>query len=258
MGSEQWTFNGTTLSQRGKWDVEEVLEGIGLPKYRGGDLQVPFQHGRRWIKKRFDRRKVVLSMWIKGSDRTDLDQNIDVFLRAIGDPGLHPLVRTLRNGEVRIAHGEVCSEIHFVRKGPGYAKFALEVELPDPFFYGPNKTAETETISTKTYSWNHLYVGSAPCAALKITFNGPLSSPRISNENSTIWLQYLGEIPSGQSVVIDTKYFKCTKGTENMISAIKHGGDAYWMAFESGSNSLKFETNTIGGSIKIEYYPAFY
>jgi hypothetical protein len=31
---------------------------------------VPFQHGKRWIKKRFDSRKVVLSMWIKGTSRS--------------------------------------------------------------------------------------------------------------------------------------------------------------------------------------------
>lgn len=38
-------------------------------------------------------------MWIKGADRADLDQNIDAFLTAIGTPGLHTLVRTLRSGE---------------------------------------------------------------------------------------------------------------------------------------------------------------
>ena len=77
---ENWTFNGFSLSSRGKWDVEAVIEGIGIPKFRGKDLQVPFQHGNRWIKKRFDSRKIVFSMWIKGTDRADLDQNIDAFM----------------------------------------------------------------------------------------------------------------------------------------------------------------------------------
>ena len=67
--------------------MEAVIEGIGIPKYRGNDLRVPFQHGNRWIKKRFDSRKVVLSMWIKGTDRADLDGNIDAFLTVIGKPG---------------------------------------------------------------------------------------------------------------------------------------------------------------------------
>ena len=142
---ENWTFNGFSLSARGKWDMEAVIEGIGIPKFRGNDLKVPFQHGNRWIKKRFDSRKVVLSMWIKGIDRADLDRNIDAFLTAIGKPGLHTLSRTLRSGETRLAQAELCSEIQFVRKNPGYAKFALELELPDPFFYGTEKTADVRT-----------------------------------------------------------------------------------------------------------------
>jgi len=43
-----------------------------------------------------------------------------------------------------------------------------------------------------------------------------------------------------------------------MIAAIKHGGDAYWMTIESGSNSMKATTDTNGGSIKIEYYPTYF
>ena len=146
--SENWTFNGLSLSSRGKWDVEAVIEGIGIPKFRGSDLRVPFQHGNRWIKKWFDSRKVVLSMWIKGTDRADLDQNIDVFLTAIGQLGLHTLSRTLRSGETRLAQAELCAEIHFVRKNPGYAKFALELELPDPFFYAMDKTIDVRTVSS--------------------------------------------------------------------------------------------------------------
>lgn len=256
--TEIWEFNGLSLTSNRKWDVESAIEGVGIPKYRGSDLQVPFQHGKRWVKKRFDRRKVVLSMWIKGTDRLDLDDNIETFLKAIGKPGLHTLVRTMRNGESRLAQAELCSEINFIRKNPGYAKFALEFELADPFFYGITLDTEMTSIGSKIQTWNHVYDGSAPCTAMKITLTGPLSSPRITNESNAVWLQYLGEIASGESVVIDTKYFKCTKGVDNMISAIKHGGDTYWMTFEYGTNQMKLETNTVGGSAKVEYYPAYF
>lgn len=258
MEKEKWTYNGADLTLIGKWDIEEVLEGIGIPKYRGSDLQVPFQHGNRWIKKRFSRRKVVLSMWIRGTSRADLDANIDAFLKAIGNPGLHTLRRTMRNGVIREAQAELCSEINFVRKKPGYAKFALEFELSDPFFYGTVLAAETTSIDTTVKEWNHAYAGSAPCTAMKITFTGPLNNPLLTNKNSGIWLQYLGILANGESAVIDTKYFKCKTGTDNMISAIKHGGDAYWMTFENGTNAMKLETATTGGSVKIEYYPAYF
>ena len=255
---ENWTFNGFSLSSKGKWDVEAVIEGIGIPKFRGNDLRVPFQHGNRWIKKRFDSRKVVFSMWIKGTDRADLDQNIDAFLTAIGNPGLHTLVRTMRSGETRLAQAGLCSEIHFVRKNPGYAKFALELELPDPFFYALSKTTDVRAISSSPFTWTHLNVGSAPATSMVITMEGPLSNPILRNRNNGIWIQYVGTIASGQSVVLDTKHFTCLQGEDNMISIVKHGGDAYWMILDAGSNSMELETDVIGGKITLSYYPAYF
>jgi hypothetical protein len=255
---EQWNFNGFALSSRGKWDVESVIEGIGIPKFRGNDLKVPFQHGKRWIRKRFDSRKIVFSMWIRGTDRVDLDANIDAFLTAIGRPGLHTLSRTLRSGETRLAQAELCSEIHFVRKNPGYAKFALELELPDPFFYGTAKTTDTQVAASTPLSWTHANAGSAPATQMVITLTGPLSNPVLRNLNNGVWIQYLGTILSGESVVLDTKYFTCLLGEDNMISIVKHGGDAYWMILDAGANSMALETDTTGGSLTLEYYPAFY
>lgn len=255
---EQWTFNGLSLSARGKWDVEAVIEGIGIPKFRGNDLQVPFQHGKRWIKKRFDSRKVVLSMWIKGTDRTDLDQNIDAFLKTIGKPGLHPLSRTLRSGETRVAQAELSTEIHFVRKNPGYAKFALELELSDPFFYATVKMTDTKTVASAPLAWTHTNEGSAPATAMGITLEGPLSNPVLLNRSNGIWIQYVGTIESGKAVVLNTKFFTCQQDEDNMISLVKHGGDAYWMILDAGDNSMELDSETIGGSVTLEYYPAFY
>ena len=255
---ENWSFNGFSLSSRGKWDVESAIEGIGIPKFRGNDLRVPFQHGNRWIKKRFDSRKVVLSMWIKGTDRADLDNNIDAFLTAIGKPGLHTLSRTLRSGETRLAQAELCSEIQFVRKNPGYAKFALELELPDPFFYGTEKTADVRTGSIFPIIWTHVNAGSAPATYMVITLEGPLSNPILRNRNNGIWIQYVGTIASGQAVVLDTKHFACMQGEDNMISIVKHGGDAYWMILDAGNNSMELVTDTVGGQVTLEYHPAYF
>ena len=255
---ETWSFNSFSLSSRGKWDVESVIEGIGIPKFRGNDLRVPFQHGNRWIKKRFDSRKIVFSMWIKGADRTDLDDNIDTFLTAIGKPGLHTLSRTLRSGETRLAQAELCSEIHFVRKNPGYAKFALELELADPFFYGTGEITDIRTVSASPIIWTHINDGSAPVSAMVITLTGPLSNPILRNLNNGIWIQYLGTILNGESVVLDTKYFTCVQGEDNMISIVKHGGDACWMILDAGDNNMVLETESIGGSVMLDYYPAFY
>ena len=258
MAREQWSFHGTDLSIRGKWDVEEVLEGIGIPPYRGSDLGVPYQHGKRWIKKRFDRRKVVLSMWIKGANRERLDQHIDEFLKGIGIPGIHLLRRVMKNGEIREAQGELCAPIHFARKGPGYTKFALEIELADPFFYGTTLQVDSRSIASPTLEWTHTNPGSAPCSDLIIKFQGPLANPILRHKGSGIWVQFMGVIASGETVVLDTGSFTCTKAGDNLISALYHGGDSHWMSLDAGMNELKLETGTSGGSVTIEYYPPYF
>ena len=197
-------------------------------------------------------------MWIKGIDRADLDRNIDAFLTAIGKPGLHTLSRTLRSGETRVTQAELCSEIQFVRKNPGYAKFALELELPDPFFYGTENSADVRMALTSPLIWTHTNVGSAPATAMVITMEGPLSNPVLRNRNNGIWIQYVGTIASGKAVVLDTKHFTCLQGADNMISIVKHGGDAYWMILDAGDNSMELETDKIGGKVTLSYYPAFF
>lgn len=258
MLNEKWIFDNVDLNIKDKWGIEEVLEGIGRPKLRGANLQIPFQNGNRWIKKRFDTRKIIFSMWIKGKNRSELDDNIEIFLKTVGRQGQKRLRRITKNGEVREAYAEIFSDIKFVRKSPGYSKFALELILSDPFFYSTNKLHETKVILAAEYLWTHINPGSAPATDMTIKFIGPLSNPTLQNMNNSIWLQYLGDIGSDETVVLNTKDFTCTQGNLNMISAVKHGGDAYWMVLENDINSMRLKSDITGGNVEIEYYPSYY
>ncbi len=258
MSRQVWIYNGLSLSSWGKWDVEEVIEGIGLPKYRGNDIQVPFYDGKRWIKKRFDSRRLILAMWIKGKDKRDLDQNIDSFLKVVGMSGTHTLQRVMRNGEIRTAQAELISGINFVVKNPGYAKFALELELSDPFFYGSDLITDEYVITDINQTIVIENPGTAPITKVKITLNGPMDSPKITNAENKIWLQYQRSISSGESIIINTNDYSCLKDGDNYISALAHGGDPRWLILESGNNQLEIEAGTTDGSIAFEYYPAYF
>lgn len=258
MSKELWVYNGLELSSKGKWDVEEVLEGIGVPKHRGSDIQIPFHNGNKWIKKRFDSRKMVLSMWIKGDNKEDLDDNIDSFLQAIGKSGLHTLRRIMRNGEIREAQAELPGGVNFAIKSPGYARFALEFEMADPFFYGLDPVTESISITSSSQTETISNTGTAPTTKAVITMNGPMDSPKITNLENDIWLQYQGSINSGESVIINTNDFTCTKGGENYIAALAHGGDPRWLILEAGYNQLEIEAGATGGNLEIQFYPAYF
>lgn len=93
------------------WSVVETSEGIGTPGLRGDNIQLPFQNGKKWIKKRYDTRIVMLPMWVRGLDpiigklpsglssNEMLYQNIDYLSKVLGASGQHTLIRTLPSGE---------------------------------------------------------------------------------------------------------------------------------------------------------------
>ena len=269
MNGQTWQFNGVSLNSKA-WSVIEVPEGLGTPGLRGNNIQVPFQNGKRWIKKRYEERIVMLLMWVRGldsltgklpsgkSENDVLYENIDYLSSVFGKQGQYVLKRILPDGTVREAVAEVYRPVTFGKTQTGYAKFAVEFMLSDPFFYAPLPTVETKAVASLTQEWSHENPGTAPVTDAVITLTGPMESPKLEFLDTDVWLQYQGTIASGESVVVSTGDFKCTKGETNMLSAIKHGGDAYWLLLNSGYNQLRITNGVPGGSIKLEYYPAFF
>lgn len=269
MNKQTWQFNGVNLNTKA-WSVIEVPEGLGVPGLRGNNIQVPFQNGKRWIKKRYEERIVMLPMWVRGLDpltgklpsgRNEnevLYENVDYLSSVFGKLGQYTLKRILPDGTVREAIAEVYRPVTFAKAQTGYAKFAVEFMLSDPFFYAPQAVNETQAVPSLTQEWSHNNPGTAQVTDTVITLTGPMESPKLECLDNGVWLQYQGSIGSGESVIINTEDFKCTKGGTNMLSAIKHGGDAYWLMLSSGYNQLRITNGVPGGSIKLEYYPAFF
>lgn len=58
--------------------------------------------------------------------------------------------------------------------------------------------------------------------------------------------------------MLNTRDFSRIKEGENVITTVKHGGDAYWMVFESGTNNMKLTTETTGGTVEFRYHPSYF
>lgn len=212
----------------------------------------------------------MLPMWVRGldpltgklprgkSENNVLYENIDYLSSVFGKLGQFVLKRILPDGTVREAIAEVYRPVTFGKTQTGYAKFAVEFMLSDPFFYAPLAISETSVVASLTQEWSHENPGTAPITDATITLTGPMEAPKLECLDNDVWLQYQGSIAPGESVIINTGDFKCTKGSTNMLSAIRHGGDAYWLLFNSGYNQLRITNGVSGGSIKLEYYPAFF
>lgn len=268
---EKWSFNGIDLCNNKAWGVEQVLDGSGPPGFRGSDILLPFNNGNTHVKKCYNSKKIILGMWVAGFDKVTgkaqtgkdiydtLEENIEYLSTIFGRPGQHTLKRTMRDGSYREAQAEIISSVPFVVQNGGYCKFSLELELADPFFYGTTKETESKTISAAEVYWNLTVDCPAPVSAMVITFTGPLTNPGIKNVDRDIWVQYQDSLAEGEEVVLNTKDFTCVKGSENVLSAIRHGGDPHWLLLENGVNAMKASSQDVtGGKVEIEYYPVYF
>lgn len=254
---EKWKFNNQDLCTN-EWNVEGVVDGLGFVGFKGQDLEIPAKNGNTWIRKLYNSRSLILSCWVRGGDRSQLDKNIDELTKIFGVSGLHTLQRIMRDGTIRQAQAEIYNAVYFIPKRNCYSKFSLEFSLPDPFFYGTTKETDLITSVGLDNYWIHSNSGSAPVYNAVITLSGPLEMPKLINIDRNIWIQYQGTIETGQTVTINTKDFTCLKDGVNMISAVKHSGDYTWMILDSGNTQMQLTTQFTGGSVKIEYYPSYF
>ena len=256
---QTWRYSDVNLCCE-TWNVEKVLDGIGVPDTRGENTLVPFQRGRRPIKKMKDHKTIILAMWVRGINPDNpleissewLEKNKDRLTKLFGSRGLHVLERTLPGGEKREALAEVIVPINFLNETKTSARFTVEFLIPAGIFTGP--TDVTYTLSAADLQ----HAGTAPQDSMTITMTGPLVNPKLENKTNDIWLQYLGTLVTGESLVIKTADYSVTKADQNMIPAFRHGGDASWFILEPGANELELTTDGAGGSVTIAFKPAYY
>jgi len=266
---QKWYFNGVDLCTKA-WYVETLLQGAGTTGLRGDDIQMPTKDGKFSIKKQYNSRTITLGMWVTGFDsktglvptgktmEQQLLANIDYLCTIFGRRYTGTLLRVFPDGAVRKATVECKSEVSFAYKPEGYAKFTVDFDMADPFFYSLIAAVNTYPISASPTSIVHTNTGNSPVKKIKITLTGPLSSPYIESLTNGVWLEYQGVINTGETVVIDCEDYTCYKDTTNMIAGIRHGGDYSWFIVEPGVNNLVVTSSSTGGSVKIEYYPAYF
>lgn len=269
---EIWHYNGVSLNTPA-WKVEEVPDGLGVPSLRGDNIQVPFSNGKRSIKKMYDDRTIMLNMWVLGRDMVtgklstvnteaeELVKNIDYLCKLFGKKGVYELKRSFELGErPRIAMAEVYNQVIFKKISNGAARLSVEFLLADPFFYSDLGRIGVcyEQITSSSFDTTVNITGTAFTTDMDLILIGPLEHPKIENLNNNIWLQYNGSIGAGEMVIIDTKDFTCMKSGENMLSALKHGGDPYWFMLEAGDNAIRVTSTASGGYLQIGARSAYF
>jgi hypothetical protein len=142
--------------------------------------------------------------------------------------------------------------------GRSRADFAVDLLLSDPYFYGPEISANLTTSGTTIVT----NPGDIPVwSTINLTLNGELTSPVITNQTAEpdVWMRINTavvddpiNISVGDFTVINTF------DDSNLTGSVTHSGFRAWMKLLPGNNTLKLTSTGVGtGDVDLTFQPAY-
>lgn len=266
MIEKDFEFNGVSLVDK-RWDIEYIPEGI--PKKRGTNTVIPYADGARFSKKLYDQRTVTLNLWVWHCDangvfkgREQLEENMEYLKQLLGIPGLVQIRKQMIDETWRKSFVEVVDAIDFQRKDGSdpHRVLSLSLQFPDPFWYSENQEIIQITPTSANYSYVLNNPGTAPLRKMQILLADGLSSPKVLNNTSNVYLKLNKTIADGETITVDTEKFTALSSLDgNVINSLIHSGDMSWMLLHAGDNNLTISGDEMPiGTITFKFYPAYF
>lgn len=295
-----WSVDGQSL-QTYAWNIRTLGEDrLAPPPVRGADLRVPYMIGSQYVPRTPDSRVITLGMWVQGSDETGkpptdehLKRRFDANWRKLRNLLWKPrrqltltkrfwvptfdlteagVDATLLPTEGAWSLYSASAKASFVgglsptMQGQAHGVFTVDLLLSDPFFYGdeisiPFSMTEGSGFPGKTR--NVVILGDDRTMNIELDFEGPLTSPMVTNETEpqTLFVNYATEVSDGESATIRVMPFNATHYTTGQpygaSGNVRHRGDAYWLYLEPGQCRLKLSAQLGTGVAEARYRPAW-
>lgn len=271
---EYWEVDGTSLNQY-CWAIKTIGGSrLAVPKLRGDNTLFPFRDGRAFRKKNADSRVITLAMWVAGvnpatdqprtsNQKVQFNDNWKALQRLFWSPeqqltltrrwwenAATPVLRTAT------ADCELSGTMDPTMTGRTRADFAVDLLLSDPYFYGPEITANLTASGTTVVN----NPGDIPTwSTIDITFNGELVSPTITNQTNNVWMQVNTAVVTNPiNVSVGDYTVVNTFDSSNLTGSVLHSGFRAWMRLEPGNNTLKLtSTGNSTGNAVFKFKPAY-
>lgn len=284
--TEYWSIQygsdpAVSLHQYG-WSIATVGGGrYALPPRRGANLVMPYRPGSIHVYKQPAERPMTLVMWVTGMDpatgaapahgdqRLQWNDSWDTLRRLLWKVSGQMFNLNRRwwlsddNGTPQLltatAQAEMVGTMEPTMTGRTRADFAMELLLPDPYFYGSTIT------STVNVGVQESVVNSGHDVALnnhlEVDLIGPLTNPRLTNVTAdpNVWVQFNGSILSGRTVRLNVGRFTANQigvSTYNEIGRISNGGSRHWFGLLPGANLLQL-SGTGAGHAVVRHRPPY-
>jgi hypothetical protein len=138
------------------------------------------------------------------------------------------------------------------------ADFAVDLLLSDPYFYGPEISADLTTGGTTIVT----NPGDIPVwSTINMTLNGELTSPVITNQTAEpeVWMR-INTAVIDDPINISVGDFTVINSFDdsNLTGSVTHSGFRAWMKLLPGNNTLKLTSTGVGtGDVELTFKPAY-
>ena len=265
---ERWLFGGVNLSTYACL-VRQVTGADEFAPLRGEDAPLAGLPGRRFLAKLEDSRRIALGLWIlplaadgERDEPTDPEQvraNLDALYAVLGRRTEQELVRVMPDGSERTALAEVV-EVGSIEDPANGALIGLVVDflLADPFFYGPDEE-DSRAIATSPTSFTLNHPGTQRTHRVRFEFTGPITNPRVTNETTGVYVEWLSAVADGKHLVIDAEAFTAVYDGTASPGYLAHSGAYEFMNLDPGENAIAVTGTGLGANshISTTFRPAY-
>lgn len=286
MATEVWTYDGWNLSNYisgskisdlRTWQGLDHIAGVNVSGNSSGGttgtnglFQLAQTHGEFWFPQYYTAATRLLSLHVSSNNgstgaaptsvdqaRQNFDANLD-FLTLLFSRrrNLSNLVRTMSNGTQRLGLVTVDAVIEPQLVPVTDALLTVELTFPDPFW----RDATDTTIATLAAAFSGVVTGlassTAPINDMQYNITGPITNPRVTDNESGHWFQYTGTIAAGKTLVVHNVNMGIDDGGSGwspVLANMSHGGSTNWLtlypAYTQGGVNITFSgTSTTGAT----------
>lgn len=274
MATETWTVDGVALSSVAydirTWNGLDNVPGVnvsgsgsGTSGGTNGMFQMAQMHGEFWYPQYYTAATKLLTMYVSSNDpntgnpptsvdqgRQNFDKNFDTLTRLFARRrNLLSVVRNMSDGSARGALCSVMSVIEPQLVPVTSAQITVELTIPDGFW----RDAVDSTLATLAAAFSGrvtaLDAATAPMNDMQFNIVGPVTNPRITDNESGSWVQYTGTVAAGKTLVVHNTNMGIDDGGSGwspVLSNMVHSGDSNWLTlYPTAAGGVNI---TFGGS----------
>lgn len=235
------------------WSVTTKNGRYNPAPVRGEDLTFPGSDGKTFVpNKPIDSGLWTLSMFLLGQNvdgtvpigggmRAAFDYNYGLLLRQVlNNQSPVTIYAWQPDGTVRTTQATLigASPEPAVNMGGRRAEFSLTFDILSGLWedYIPTTISGTPSAawSAQTLSLDNLSSGSAPINDSTIVVAGPITNPKVTNNDTGTWVQYTGTVGNGSYWTINCDTWSSTVGASSVLANTTHGGHARFVVIGPG------------------------